>query len=203
MEEEKDVLETSQVNSAVMDVVVRHKTDGDDGDDELSDQVTRLSLEDDNKRSRSVCSSGNPRELKSRHQTTVDNDALYKEVVTQRQHSQREVTEPPETNMSLDDGAVSNAPLPEGWQRNYDEQSKRPYYSGPNALGEEQSTWFPVAGSINLKADAPAQEQVDDAHAQKKKQEDDARAQKKKQEDDARARKKKRKEKKKKKMYRS
>jgi hypothetical protein len=182
---------TSQVNSAVMDVVVRHKTDGDDGDDELSDQVTSLSLEDDNKRSRSVCSSGNPRELKSRHQTTVDNDALYKEVVTQRQHSQREVTEPPETNMSLDDDAVSNAPLPEGWQRNYDEQSKRPYYSGPNALGEEQSTWFPVAGSTYLKADAPAQQQVNTHYAQKKKQEDEARARKKKQEDEARARKKK------------
>ena len=112
---------------------------------------------------------------KSRHQTTVDNDALYKEVATQRQQSQREVTEPPETNMSLDDDAVSNGPLPDGWKVNYDEHSQRPYYSGSNALGEQQSTWFPVVGSTYLQVDAPAQEQVDTHYARKKKQEDDAR----------------------------
>ena len=65
------------------------------------------------------------RKLKTRNQTAEDNDTEYKKVVAQRQQSQREITEPHETNMILDDDAVSSAALPKGWQRNYGDQSQR------------------------------------------------------------------------------
>ena len=122
------------------------------------------------KRSRSVRSTGgssNPREHKTRNQVAGDNDTVYKEIANVRQQGHREDTEPPETDMSLDDTAVSRGRLSEGWQENVDETSKRPYYSGTNKQGEVLSTWFRVHGDIHLPADATAQDQAHVAYALK------------------------------------
>jgi hypothetical protein len=97
--------------------------------DELSDLASDLSLDEGKKRLRSVRSTGgssNPREHKTRNQVAGDNDTVYKEIANVRQQGHREETEPPETDMSLDDTAVSKGRLPEGWQENVDKASGRP-----------------------------------------------------------------------------